>query len=145
MKSNNNLTDKEKLEKIKNIIENNLFPIFTSFALDLDGSFSNGNKLEHYVKLKELLNINLGEITMQQAIDYDKFKETQKDLYDILITRLEDRIIELRDKHHFDRLSAQMFMSAMYPIFSHNISINMTIKDFDKMIDEINEYHFMSG
>ncbi len=144
MELKNSLTDKEKLEKIKKIIENNLYPVFTSFALDLNDGCSKGNKLEYYVELKELLNIKHG-ITMQPAIDYDKFKETQKDLYDILITRLEDRMIELRDKHYFDRLSAKMFMSAIYPIYAHKLSINMTIKDFDKMIDGINKYEFIGG
>jgi len=144
MKINNILTDAEKLNKIKIIIENNLYSVFSSFALDLDDNYSKGN-LKDYVELKKLLNIDVGEINMEQAINYDNFKETQKDLYDILITRLDDRLIDLRDKHQFDRLSEKMFMSAFYPIFIHNISANMSIQDFDKMIDRISEYEFTSG
>jgi hypothetical protein len=67
MNSNINLTDKEKLAKIKEIIENNLHPIFTSFALDLD-IYANGNKLEKYVELKELLNITNGSINKQEEL-----------------------------------------------------------------------------
>ena len=36
-------------------------------------------------------------------------------------------------------------MSAIYPIYAHKLSINMTIKDFDKMIDGINKYEFIGG
>ena len=31
-----NLTDSEKLDKIKRIVDKNLFPIFTAFNLDLE-------------------------------------------------------------------------------------------------------------
>ena len=149
MNSNINLTDKEKLAKVKEIIENNLYPVFTSFALDLHNR-AKGNKLEKYVELKELLNITSGMIDKQTAIKYDKFKTSKKDLYNNLMNKLDERMVFLNDNggapfHKDKNLSTYMFMSAFYPVFCHNTSEDMTENDYNIMIDNINGFLFCSG
>ncbi len=87
--------EREKLEKVKKILEGNLHQIFTSFALDFDVYNRKGHTLEKYVELKELLGIRSGSITKEEAVQFDKFKSSKKDLYDKLMKRLDKRIIEL--------------------------------------------------
>jgi hypothetical protein len=149
MDSNTNLTDKEKLEKIKDIIENNLHPIFTSFTLDLT-LYPEGNKLEKFVELKELLNITSGSINKKEAIKYDNFKSSKKYLYDNLMSKLDDRMIKMRNNkekscYYDNNLSSYMFMSSFYSIFCHDISVDMTDKDYNEMIENIKHYNFISG
>ena len=134
-----------ELKKVKEIIEGNLYPIFTSFALDLDWG-TKENNLQKYVELKKLLNIQEG-IGQERAIQYDKFKQHDKKRYKMLMDKLDDRIITLRNKNFFGKagIASCMFMSAFYPFLSSNVSVDMTDNDYNNMLDEIKDYKFMSG
>jgi len=143
--SNIHFTSMQKLAKVKMIIESNLYPIFTSFALDLDWG-TKENNLQKYVELKKLLNIQEG-IGQERAIQYDKFKQHDKKRYKMLMDKLDDRIITLRNKNFFGKagIASCMFMSAFYPFLSSNVSVDMTDNDYNNMLDEIKDYKFMSG
>lgn len=144
------LTDKEKIDRIKEIVEGNLYPIFTAFALDLN-TYPNSktNLLEQYVELKELLNISPHSTTRDKAIKYDKFKESNKDKYLNLIKKLDNRMIELYKTggapfHKGKSLSTYMFMTAMYPIFFNHLLDNIE-ENYDKAIKNIETFEFYSG
>lgn len=138
----------QKLAKIKKIIGDNLFTIFTAFALDFEMD-EKENNLQKYVELKELLNIKEG-IGRKSARKYDMFKLHDKERFKKLIDKLDDKIITLRNSknppfYKGKGLSTYMFMSIFYPIYCHNVSVNMPEKDYNKMIDEIEDYGFYSG
>jgi hypothetical protein len=66
------------------------------------------------------------------------------------MNKLDERMVLLNDNgkapfHRDKNLSAYMFMSAFYPIFCHNMSEDMTENDYNKMIDNINNFSFYSG
>jgi hypothetical protein len=138
----------QKLAKIKKIIKDNLFSIFTSFALDLEINVKENN-LQKYVELKEVLNIKEG-IGREDAINYDKFKQFDKKRYKKLIDKLDDRMIALRNSRNAPfymkkGLSAYMFMSAVYLTHCHSISVNMSKEEYTQMLDGIADYEFFSG
>lgn len=146
--SNMHVSSTQKLAKVKEIIEGNLYPIFTSFALDLDIN-EKENNLQKYVELKELLNIQQG-IGMDGAIKYDKFKKHDKKRYKLLMHSLDNRMIALGNSkkalfYGEKGISSYMFMSAFYPIFCFGVSADMTDNDYNKMLDEVKDYKFASG
>jgi len=142
------ISSTQKLAKVKEIIEGNLYSIFTSFALDLQMN-ERENNLQKYVELKNLLNIQRG-IGNESAMEYDKFKLHDKKRYKKLMQKLDDRMIVLRNSKHppfyeGKELSTYMFMSVFYPIYCHNVSKDMSERDYNKMLDEIQYYGFSSG
>ena len=143
--SNMHITNTQKLAKVKEIIEGNLYPIFTSFALDLD-MCETENNLQKYVELKNLLNIQEG-IGIESAIKYDKFKQYDKKRYKLLMDKLDDRMIALRNRNFYGEggISNYMFMSAFYSIYIFEVSVDMTDHDYNKMLDEVKNYMFTSG
>ena len=107
------------------------------------------NNLQKYVELKELLNIKKG-ISRESAKKYDMFKLHDQKRYKKLIDKLDDRIIVLRNSknapfYEEKGLSTYMFMSIFYPIYCHNVSVNMSEKDYNIMLDNIDRYGFFSG
>jgi len=141
-----NLTDAEKLKRLKKIIEENLNPIFTSFTLDFNDS-QKENSLEKYVEMKELLNITKG-VSKKDAIMYDNFKKSKPQLYDNLINQMDNRILTLKQTHRRfkkRRLSTFMFMSAFYYIHCNKLSQDMDKKEYERIINDIGEYRFTSG
>ncbi len=145
---NTNLTDSEKLKQIRAIVDKNLFPIFTAFALNMEAD--SHTTLEEYVKLKELLNIDRG-VERNQAINYDNFKKNNFKNYQQMMNKLDNRILQMKKEKPnwfgYSNLSTYMFMSAVYPIHigSGGVSENMTFKEFNDLLEGIDSYEFISG
>ncbi len=143
---NDTLTDSEKLEQIRAIVDKNLFSIFTAFTLNLEAD--SNTTLEEYVKLKELLNIDRG-VEKEHAINYDKFKKNNFKNYQQMMNKLDNRILQIKEEKPgwfgYSNLSTYMFMSAVYPIHIGGVSENMTFKDFNNLLQGIDSYEFISG
>ena len=138
------LTDKEKLDEIKTIITSNLFPIFTSFALELESENKDDKRLEKYTRLKELLDISHG-IDKNSAIEYDKFKKDNIKLYDIVLERLHSRLMFLaKDDSYFQNLSSHTFKIAVI-LTSFNLSSEIKAVDFQNLLLDIDETFFNLG
>jgi len=141
-----NLTDAERLDRIKKIIDKNLFSIFTAFALDLERG-PHDTKLESYVELKELLHIDRGT-DKKSAINYDEFKKLNGKEYNVLLQKLGDRIMAIRTSqpgNFADDLPSTMFMTAMYLTYAGNLSTRMSFEEYRKVLDGIDEFQFTMG
>jgi len=146
MRTEQELTDSEKLKEIKKIFEKNQFPIFTAFALNLE--LNSRAQLEEFVKLKSLLGINSG-ISERGAIEYDAFKRNRPNEYRQIMDTLDLRISHMKRRYSdglgYSTSSTYMFMSAMYITHINQVSENMSLEDVDKVLLNINSYNFTSG
>ena len=88
------LTDHEKLSELQEIINKNLYAIFTAFVLDMDNFAikKDPHKLESYVRLKELLGITRG-INKEKAQHFDDFKTNDNRRYMIMMRILDNRLL----------------------------------------------------
>ena len=147
MSNNAILTDKEKLEKVKEIIEENLFAVMTSYALEM--SIHESPKLERYVELKELLGIDQG-ICMEKAKNYDEFKLKQPERYKLLMDKLDNQMLKLHATqeapfHRGLNISTYMFMIAFFPLLCFDVSAKMPSTEYYKMLKDVDKYRFFSG
>ncbi len=152
-----NLTDKEKLARIKEIFEGNLFSIFTAFTVDLDRNvkdWSTGEKLntlEKYVEMKELLGITRGVYDKEDAIKYDTFRREKPKQYEAIMRKLDERLKLLYDTqgapfHRGELLSTYMVMYALYPInIAPSVLNNLSMEELQEKLRRIDEYKFSSG
>ena len=135
------LTAEQKLEEVSAIVRSNLFPIYTSFVLDLDGN-PEGATIEQYARMKELLNIDEG-IDLQGAIEFDTFKRENREMYDLALQRLHKRLIVLSQEDEFyQNLSSHMFMMT---VLLGTIGSNMQLGEFQETLNNFDGTLFNCG
>ena len=143
---NEQLLYREKLEEVREVIDNNLFSIFTAFTLDLE--LDSRVTLQQFVKLKELLGIDRG-IGMNAAIEYDNFKYNRPNEYRQIMDTLDLRISHMKRRYSdvlgYSTSSTYMFMSAFYITHINQLSEDMSIEEVDRIIRNIGSYNFTSG
>jgi len=84
------LSEKEKLEEVKDLISKYLYPIFSAITLSEDGSVSD------YVRLKRLLGMDsIGAIFEEDAAHHDDFKRFNRESYDKVHEIIQERCAEL--------------------------------------------------
>ena len=104
-------------------------------------------KLEDYTRLKELLDIDRG-IGKRDAIRFDAFKRDSRELYDLVLQRLHQRLMTLAQEpfsERYQNLSSNMFSIAVALTYGFNLTADMKIADFQKVLTDIDELNFNFG